>query len=106
VTGFWTLLVVAGVVDWVAVGRSDHRLEYVAKPAVLAAFTTAAAILPASHTDLVDRRWWFVAVLVFCLVGDVLPMLPGDPFSGRPTHVSGPTRRSTPNPSSMARSGR
>jgi len=80
---FWTLLVVAGVVavvDWTAVARGDTRLEYLAKPGVLTALVAACAVLPATHTDLVDRKWWFVAALVLCLAGDVLLMLPQDLF--------------------------
>jgi uncharacterized membrane protein YhhN len=79
----WTLLavaVVAAVTDWVAVGTSRRRLEYAAKPAVLAALTAAAALIPADHTDLVARRWWFVGALACCLVGDILLMLPRDLF--------------------------
>ncbi len=59
---------------------ADHRLEYVAKPTVLVALVVAAAAIPADRIDLVDRRWWFVAALVCCLVGDVLLMLPRDLF--------------------------
>jgi uncharacterized membrane protein YhhN len=83
VTAFWTLLAlaaVAAVVDWIAVARDDTRLEYGAKPAVLALLMAAAAVLPDAHTDLVDRKWWFVAALAFCLLGDVLLMLPRDLF--------------------------
>ena len=47
---------------------------------MLAALTLAAAVLPADHTDLVHRQWWFVAALAFSLVGDVLLMLPKDLF--------------------------
>jgi uncharacterized membrane protein YhhN len=54
----------------------------VAKPAVLVAMTAAAAAIPASAIDLVDRRWWFVAALALCLVGDVLLMLSRDLFIG------------------------
>ena len=82
-TVFWILIGVAGVaalVDWTAVARADTRLEYVAKPAVLVALTLAAVSLPAAHTDLVDRKWWFVAALVASLVGDVLLMLPRNLF--------------------------
>ncbi len=75
-----TMAAVAAVVDWVAVGTGRRRLEYLAKPAVLAALVVAAALIPADHTDLVDRRWWFVAALVFCLAGDVLLMLPRNLF--------------------------
>jgi uncharacterized membrane protein YhhN len=69
---------VAAVADWVAVGTSRRRLEYGAKPAVLAALVAAAAAIPADQIDLVDRRWWFVAALVCCLAGDALLMLPRD----------------------------
>jgi len=83
VIAFWTLLAVAAavaLVDWVAVARDDARLEYLAKPGVLIALTAACAVLPDSHTDLVDRKWWFVAALVLCLLGDVLLMVPRDLF--------------------------
>ena len=82
-TTVWILLAVAAVAagtDWVAVAVADHRLEYVAKPAVLVALVAAAATIPAGRIDLVDRRWWFVAALVCCLVGDILLMLPRDLF--------------------------
>jgi len=74
------LAAVAAIVDWVAVAREDTRLEYVAKPAVLSLLAVAAAVLPSTHTDLVDRKWWFVAALACCVVGDVLLMLPRDLF--------------------------
>lgn len=80
---FWTLLAVAAgvaVVDWVAVARGDARLEYAAKPGVLLALIAACALLPAGHTDLLDRKWWFVVALVACLAGDVLLMLPCNLF--------------------------
>ena len=83
VVAFWILMALAGVaavVDWAAVGSDNHRLEYLAKPTVLAALVTAAVVIPLDRTDLVDRRWWFVAALVCCLVGDVLLMLPGNLF--------------------------
>jgi len=70
--------------DWVAVARRDGprawaRLEYVCKPATLAALVVAAATLdPAAGAD--ARRSWFVAALVFSLVGDVLLMLPREQF--------------------------
>ena len=80
---FWILISVAvgaALVDWMAVAREDSRTEYVAKPAVLVALTLAAAVLPAGHTDLVDRKWWFVGALACSLLGDVLLMLPRDLF--------------------------
>lgn len=65
----------AAAADWTAAARADRTLEYVAKPTVLVALTAAAAAIPVTHTDLVDRRWWFVGALGCCLVGDVLLML-------------------------------
>jgi alkenylglycerophosphocholine/alkenylglycerophosphoethanolamine hydrolase len=82
-TTVWILVALAAVTavaDWIAVALPDRRLEYVAKPTVLAALVAAAATIPADHIDLVDRRWWFVAALVCCLAGDVLLMLPRDLF--------------------------
>ncbi len=82
-TAFWVLIAgaaVAAVVDWWALHRIDHRLEYAAKPTVLAALVLAAAVLPVTHTALVDRRWWFVGALVCCLLGDIALMLPRDHF--------------------------
>jgi uncharacterized membrane protein YhhN len=73
-------LVVAGVfalANWVAKARDDKRLEYVAKPLTLAALVVAAATLDPTNEA---QRWWFVAALVFSLVGDVFLMLPGDQF--------------------------
>jgi uncharacterized membrane protein YhhN len=83
VTAFWLLMAIAALAagtDWIAVGTSVTPLEYVTKPLVLVALTAAAVAIPAQHTDLADRRWWFVAALVCCLVGDVLLMLPRDLF--------------------------
>ena len=67
----------AAVTNWVAVGRGDRRLEYLAKPVTMAALVVAAATL-APHDD--ARRWWFVAAGVFSLAGDVFLMLPRDRF--------------------------
>jgi alkenylglycerophosphocholine/alkenylglycerophosphoethanolamine hydrolase len=83
VAAFWTLMAVAAVAagtDWVAVSSGHQRLEYAAKPAVLAALVAAAADIPTDHTVLADRRLWFVVALVCCLAGDVLLMLPRDLF--------------------------
>ncbi len=80
---FWTLLGLAGIAalaDWWAVANDDHRLEYVAKPLVLAALVAAVALMPASNVVDPARRWWFLAALACCLAGDVLLMLPRDLF--------------------------
>jgi uncharacterized membrane protein YhhN len=56
-----------------------NRVEWVCKPAVLAALVVAAAALhPAAGAD--ARQAWFVAALVFSLAGDVLLMLPSEQF--------------------------
>jgi len=84
----WALIVAAAFAlgDWVACSRDPssaawQRIEYVCKPATLIALIVAAATLdPAAGAD--ARQRWFVAALVFSLVGDVLLMLPSDQFVG------------------------
>jgi uncharacterized membrane protein YhhN len=77
---------VFAVGDWVAVAHRGttaawQRLEFVCKPATLTALVVAAATLdPAAGSD--ARRNWFVAALVFSLLGDVLLMLPEEQFLG------------------------
>ena len=75
-------LIVTGcfaVGDWSSRVRNDKRLEYVCKPGTLTALIVVAVALdPASGAS--DRRAWFVAALVFSLLGDVLLMLPRDAF--------------------------
>ena len=72
--------------DWVACARREtsaawQRVEYVCKPGTLAALVFAAVVLdPVAGAD--SRRAWFVAALVFSLVGDVLLMLPREQFIG------------------------
>lgn len=82
-TAVWSLIALAGVAalaDWVAVGTANDRLQYAAKPAVLALLVAAAALTPTAHTVSGGRRGWFVVALSFCLVGDVLLMLPRNLF--------------------------
>lgn len=79
-TPAWVFLVLAAafaVGDWVAVSRTDRRLEYVCKPAATLALVGLAATLDAASPD---RQAWFVAALVLSLAGDVLLMVPGDRF--------------------------
>jgi len=61
------------VADWIAVGRENRRLEYVAKPATLVALAAWAAT--GGHPSP-----WLLAALVLSLAGDVLLMLPTDRF--------------------------
>jgi alkenylglycerophosphocholine/alkenylglycerophosphoethanolamine hydrolase len=59
--------------DWFAVGRSNRRIEYVAKPATLAALIVYAA-------SGVSCSPLLIAALCFGLLGDVYLMLPVDLF--------------------------
>jgi uncharacterized membrane protein YhhN len=70
--------VIAGVFavgDWTAKVRHDEPLEYVCKPATLAALTIAAIALD-PVADAHSRRVWFVLALLASLKGDVWLMLP------------------------------
>jgi uncharacterized membrane protein YhhN len=75
---------VFAVGNWIAVARTNRThatrvLEYICKPGTLAALIAAAVLLdPTADTQ--TWRVWFVAALVFSLVGDVLLMLPQDLF--------------------------
>jgi uncharacterized membrane protein YhhN len=83
VTAVWSLIVLAGVAalaDWLAVGTANDRLQYSAKPAVMALLVAAATVIPAAHSVSGGRQGWFVVALSFCLVGDVLLMLPRNLF--------------------------
>jgi uncharacterized membrane protein YhhN len=71
------LFVVAAVFalgDWIARARHQRVLEFVCKPAALAALVAAAVVLdPAA--DARTRRVWFVVALLASLKGDILLML-------------------------------
>ncbi len=67
----------AAVVNWVAVYREVKPAEYVAKPLTLALFIAAAAAMEPTDDTV---RLWFVIALAFCLLGDVLLMIPRDWF--------------------------
>jgi uncharacterized membrane protein YhhN len=76
----WALLAVAGafgVADWIAVARGSKSLEYVCKPATVAALIGVALALTPAYAD---RRAWFVVALALSLVGDVFLMLRKDFF--------------------------
>jgi uncharacterized membrane protein YhhN len=64
----------AAIVDWVAVSRSHKPLEYVFKPATVVLLIGVALALDPHDATV---RAWFVAALVFSLLGDVFLMLPG-----------------------------
>lgn len=65
---------VFAVTNWVAVARGSKALEYVAKPATLAALIGYAAF--DEHAS-----GWLLAALAFSLIGDVLLMLPVNAFA-------------------------
>jgi uncharacterized membrane protein YhhN len=64
---------VFAVVDWVAVAKGNKPVEYVAKPAALAALVIYAASGPQPSV-------WLIAALLLSLLGDVALMLPRDLF--------------------------
>lgn len=59
--------------DWIAVYKARKRIEYVAKPAALAALLLYASNGPATSG-------WLIAALALSLLGDVYLMVPGDLF--------------------------
>lgn len=74
----WVALGLAGVFaagNLVAVVRSDRRIEYVAKPAVMVLLIATALLLRPAHQR---ERALFVLALALGLAGDVFLMLPGD----------------------------
>lgn len=68
----------AALIDWIAVARSNRRLEYFAKPAVMLILIFGlilyGEILPS------PIGWLFLAGLGFSLLGDVFLMLPANRF--------------------------
>jgi uncharacterized membrane protein YhhN len=88
-TAAWVWFAVAGVFalgDWIAVALSRKPLEYVCKPATMAALIGAAlALTPEDPT----QRGWFVAALVLSMLGDVFLMLPERPQAVTDTFTLG-----------------
>jgi uncharacterized membrane protein YhhN len=87
VTGTSTALLIAAgtlaLVDWVAVGRQNARLEYVTKPATLVALIGATVAL---EPEIDGRRIAVVVALVLSLAGDIFLML-------RHSEPGGPTQK-------------
>ena len=65
---------VFAVANWVAVWRGDTQLEYLTKPAALAALLVYAAIGA-------NPSAWLCVALAFSLLGDIYLMLPVDLFA-------------------------
>jgi uncharacterized membrane protein YhhN len=70
---FLVAFAIFAITDWIAVSNKQTRLEYVAKPATLAALLLYAANGPSASP-------WLIAALALSLLGDVYLMLPGDLF--------------------------
>ncbi len=76
-TVFLLVALAAAVIDWMAVARSNSRLEYIAKPLTTCALIAVALTLDVSQ----DASFAFrIAALGFCLLGDIFLMLPRDAF--------------------------
>jgi uncharacterized membrane protein YhhN len=75
-TGWLAVTVMAAVVDWVAVATNRRQLERVFKPAVMLGLLGVALTVSAPAAV----RPWFLAALVFSLLGDVFLMLPKERF--------------------------
>jgi len=75
----YTLLVVtlvAAIIDWIAVARKIHNLEYIFKPATM-------LLLIAwlwQNTSFEAHTLWFAIGFAFSLAGDVFLMLPREQF--------------------------
>ena len=65
---------VCAVADWVAVAQDRKQLEWIAKPAALAALLLYA-------TTGCNPSGWLIAALTLSLLGDVYLMLPADVFA-------------------------
>lgn len=63
----------AAVLDWIAVQMKTKPLEYVAKPLTMVALIGAVLAMDTSSPA---ARSYFVAALVFSLIGDIFLMLP------------------------------
>lgn len=67
---FLALTLLCALIDWVAVARQNHRLEYIAKP-----LTMVLLIVAAVAADLGAATPWVLAGLVLGLLGDIALML-------------------------------
>jgi uncharacterized membrane protein YhhN len=70
------LAVILALVDWMAVARSDKRLEYFAKPGVMLALLAALVFGNGFQGPLL----WFGLGVIFSLAGDVFLMLRRERF--------------------------
>jgi uncharacterized membrane protein YhhN len=73
---FWSSVVVA-LIDWYAVGTNRKKIEYAAKPTVMILLILWFLLQGVASTRM---GWFFTLGMVFCLLGDVLLMLPQDNF--------------------------
>jgi uncharacterized membrane protein YhhN len=75
-TGWLVVTVSVAVVDWVVVAADRRQLERVFKPAVMLGLMGVALTISAPESV----RPWFLAALVFSLLGDIFLMLPKERF--------------------------
>ena len=75
---FAGLTVAFALADWLAIEHKNKLVEYIAKPATIAALIGVAATIDTDAAP--GRRTWIIVALVFCMAGDVFLMLPTDKF--------------------------
>lgn len=61
------------VLNWIAVTVGNKGLEYVAKPGTMVLLIATVLVMEPTDTT---ARWFFVAALVFSMIGDIFLMLP------------------------------
>jgi len=78
--GGWLLIpaLALGIVNWIAVARTQKRVEYIVKPGTLILVIIAAWLLKRGADGRLAS--FFVLGLCFSLAGDVFLMLPGEQF--------------------------
>jgi alkenylglycerophosphocholine hydrolase len=77
--GLVAAVVVSALANWHSRFWEVRWLERITKPLTTALIIAMAAVIPATYPTV---RWWVVAGLVLCLVGDVLLMPAIDRFEG------------------------
>jgi alkenylglycerophosphocholine hydrolase len=69
----------AATANWISRWRPNNALETITKPLTTVLIVALAVALRTAHPDV---RWFVVAALIFCLIGDVLLMPLVDSFEG------------------------
>lgn len=74
--GILGLVLLVAIINWIAVARNIHRLEYFSKPAVMVALLVWFGLA----TRLNHTGMWFILGMLFSLAGDVFLIVPRVPF--------------------------